>query len=138
MAFPGTKHGPRRRPYRILWQGGSQTVSAADWQRAIADGWIVPAKRDDGQASDRIAQLADGVIARLTDGVLWLRNKLRQIETWIYTSWRAIDRSAPMVRGEFWQKEVERQYAPVAPNPDADIVDRWGQLEGPGGVPVRV
>lgn len=132
------KHGKRRRPYRILWAGGSQTVSAADWQRAIADGWTVPAKRDDGQISDRIARLADGVIAKLRDGVLWLRSKVHQIETWIYTSWRAIDRTAPIIRGEFWRQEIERQYAPVAPNPDADIVDRWGQLEGTGGALVMV
>lgn len=77
-------------------------------------------------------------MARLKDGVLWLRDAVRQAETWLYTSWKAIDRSAPMIRGRFWHDELCRQYAPVAPDPDADIVERWGQFEGPGGVRVRV
>jgi len=43
-----------------------------------------------------------------------------------------------MIRGEFYRKEVRRQYAPVAPLPDADVFERWGQFEGPGGVPATM
>ncbi len=138
MAYPGTKHGKRRRPYRVHWGKGTETVNASEWQRALADGWIVPVTRDDGQLSDRVARLARDVVATLRDGVLYLKDLKRRVEVFIYTSWCAIDKRAPMIRGAFYYREIERQYAPVAPNPDADIVDRWGQWEGPGGVPVRI
>lgn len=139
MAFPGTKHGPRRRPYRVKWGKGTETVSAAEWQRALADGWILPERREDGSLSDRIAELASGVTAKLVNGVLHLADTAKhRADVFIYTSWLAIDRGAPMIRGEFYQKEIRRQYAKCAPNPDADVVDRWAQLEGPGGVPVTI
>lgn len=138
MAFPGTKHGTRRRPYRVRWGKGVETVNAAEWNRAIADRWIVPVTLDDGSLSDRIARLADGVKATLCDGVLHLHDLHKKADVWIYTSWKAIDRRAPLIRGEYFVREVRRQYAPVAPNPDADIVNRWGTLEGPGGVPVTI
>lgn len=138
MAFPGTKHGKRRRPYRVKWEKGTETVNASEWRRALADGWIVPVRRDDGQLSDRVAQLACNVVATLRDGILYLKDLKRRAEVFIYTSWRAIDAKAPMIRGEFYFKEIRRQYANERPNPDADVIDRYGQFEGPGGVPVRI
>ncbi len=138
MAFPGTKHGKRRRPYRVKWGKGTESVSAAEWQRALADGWIVPVQDKDGKLSDRVAQLARDVVATLKDGILCLKHLKQRAEVFIYTSWRAIDRTAPMVRGEFWRQELERQYAPKAPDPDADVIDRWGQFEGPSGVVVTI
>lgn len=139
MAFPGTKHGPRRRPYRVLWgKDKVRSVSASEWQRARADKWIAPVVRDDGTLSDRVARIVEGVIVKVIDGVIHLRDSVRRASYWIFTIWKRIDQSAPVVRGEHYQKEVERQYAPKLPSPDADIVDRWAQFEGPYGVPVRI
>ncbi len=139
MAFPGTKHGPRRRPYRVLWgKDGVRTVSASEWQRAQADKWIAPVKRDDGSLSDRVARVVDGVIVKVVDGVIHLKDAIRRVDYWIFTIWKRIDQSAPVVRGAHYQKELERQYAAQAPHPDADIVNRWGQFEGPYGVPVII
>lgn len=138
MAFPGTKHGPRRRPYRVHWGKGVETVSAAEWNRARAAGWIVSVKLEDGSFSDRVAQLANGVVAMLRNGVLHLRDLHERALGYIHTSWKAIDAKAKMIRGEHWQKEVERQYSNHQSKPDADVILYRGQFEGPGGVPVRI
>jgi hypothetical protein len=137
MAFPGTKHGPRRRPYKVLWgDRGNTTVNQREWAGAVASGWIMPIVKE-GKRSDRIARVTAGVIATLTAGELLLKNARDQFYR-INTSWSRIDRRAPMNRGEFYQKEIERQYAPVAPSRDANVFDRWGQFEGPGGEVVRL
>jgi hypothetical protein len=79
-------------------------VSAADWQKAVADRWIEPTA-----PGSRVARLCAGVAARVKGGVLWLRDTLRDV--WVKTSWIAIDNQAP-ARGEHWQKDIERQYGP--------------------------
>lgn len=138
MAFPGTKHGPRRRPYRLQWDKGVETVNATEWKRARAAGWIVPVRLENGDLSDRVAQLANGVVAKLRDGVLYLRDLHERALGYIHTSWKAIDAKAKMIRGEHWQKEVERQYSNIQPKPDADVIAYRGQFEGPCGVPVKI
>lgn len=85
----------------------------------VASGLVRPKLLGDGRVSRRIAQLNVGAFI------------------FVYTSWLAIDRSAPVIRGEYWLRELLRQYAgPI--DPDADVVDRWGQFEGPGNVPVVI
>ena len=61
-----TKRTKRGKPYRIDWGMGVTSVTAAEWQYAVAGGWIVPETR-------KTAVLAEGIVARLRDGVLWLR-----------------------------------------------------------------
>lgn len=129
MAFPGTKHGPRRRPYRVRWGNNYQhteTVTAAEWQRARADGWITPVENPDGSLSDRVARVAGDVIATLRNGVLWLRNKIKKTFYKIYTSWIAVERAAPH-RGEYYQRDLERFHCGpriVKSEPDGNWLER--------------
>lgn len=129
---------PPRRRYRVKWGvDSSRTVTGSEWKRACASGWIQPLPQTDGTISDRVARVVDGVFVRVVEGVIHLTDSLKR-EFYLHTSWKAIDAQAPMIRGEFWRNELQRQYANERPNPDADIVDRRGQFEGPYGVPVRI
>lgn len=80
----------------------------------VAYGVVTPKRLSDGRVSRRIAQLNIGAYI------------------FIYTSWLAIDQYAMVIRGEYWLRELLRQYGGTN-DPDANVVDRWGQFEGPGG-----
>jgi len=94
-------------------------VTSGEWNRLASAGVITPKRLDDGRVSRRVAQLNLGAFL------------------WIYTSWIAIDRRAPMIRGEFYLRELLRQYCGRV-REDADVIDRRGQFEGPGGKAVKL
>lgn len=94
-------HGKRRKPYRVLWGGDEPyTTNAAEFARALASGWIVV-------VADRVAEIADGVRARLEDGTLKLESGTELYS--IYTSWIAVERHGPH-QGEYWRRAIERDH----------------------------
>jgi hypothetical protein len=114
------KRGKRGAPYRIRWGLGVTSVTAAEWQRAITDGWIVP-------ETGKTAVLAKGIVARLRDGVLWLRNLAAKTSAWIYTSWISIERSSPVIQGEYYRRQIERDHCGprvVVREPEGTWMDR--------------
>jgi hypothetical protein len=91
--------------YQIRLAGGEVfKVSFKDWARAVEDRWIEPE-----QPGGRLANLCAGVIGRVRNGVLWLRDKFR--EAYMRTSWAVIEAKAP-ARGEGYQEELELDYHP--------------------------
>lgn len=104
----------REKPRHFIDLDGQQwKTSAADWNKAQAGGWIEPV-----EPGSRVARLCSGVVARIKDGILWLRDRGR--EFWIRTSWYGVDAVAP-VRGENWQVEIEREYGDLR-------FERWGEI----------
>lgn len=94
-------------------------VTSQKWREMISSGLVTAKRLPDGRASRRIAQLNVGAFL------------------FIYTSWIAIDRNAPVIRGEFYMRELLRQYS-CREMPDANVCDRWAQFEGPGGETVTI
>lgn len=129
VAFPfmgtqsKTKRGKRGKAYRITVNEHSHTVPASEWQYAVSHGWVVPI---DGEKV-HLARLADGVIARMKNGVMWLESKIKQATTWIYTSWISIERNSPVIQGEYYRRQIERDHCGprvVVREPEGTWIDR--------------
>jgi hypothetical protein len=96
-------HGKRRKPYRVLWGGDEPyTTNATEFARALASGWIAA-------VTDRVAKIADGVCARLEDGVLALYEAARP-NVFLMTFSMLIERKCPVIKGEYYQREIQREY----------------------------
>lgn len=63
------------------------TINAAEWNQAIARGWIVP-------RNERVAVLASGVQASLSKRSLTLKDE-NWNDLFVLTSWLKINRQAP-------------------------------------------
>lgn len=98
----------KRRKYLIIWNDNlaGHIVSRDVFDKAIASGWIV-------EAEQGVARVVSGVKAALQNGALWLEDTARKAAVWIYTSWIAIDRNAPIIEGEYYRRELLRQYDPI-------------------------
>lgn len=115
--------------YRLRWGRGVETISATEWNRAVADGWIVP-------EAGKTAILAKGIVARLRDGVLWLRNLAAKATTWIYTSWISIERNSPVIQGEYYRRQIERDHCGprvTVREPEGTWLDRCDWRDWRGG-----
>jgi len=123
FAFMNRRHSPnKRRKYSIVWGGneGIHDVSREVFRQAIASGWIVP-------TSDNVATVARGVWAELRAGVLCLKDTARKALIWIYTSWISIDRMSPIIQGEYFVRDIQREYGNLRSKPvepDGDWLDR--------------
>jgi len=114
------KRGNRGDHYRVRWGRGVETISATEWKRAVSGGWIVP-------EAGKTAVLATGIVARLRDGVLYLRNLAAKTSVWIYTSWISIDRQSPIIQGEYYRRQVEKDHCGprvVVREPEGTWLDR--------------
>lgn len=98
----------KRRKYRIIWNDrlAGHVVSREVFDKAIASGWII-------RTADDAAVVAHGVKAALHAGALCLEDLARKAAVWIYTSWISIDRNSPVIEGEYYHRELLKQYGNV-------------------------
>jgi hypothetical protein len=73
------KRGERGKHYRVRWGRGVESVTRAQWQEAVAVGWINP-------IDTNVAELAVGVRARLVG---------RELILWIVQSFNSLHRRSP-------------------------------------------
>ena len=74
----------RARPYIVEHPAGTHEMPAHEWKRYLGLGLL-------RQVRERVARPAKNVIAWLEEGRLRLLHAY-----WIYTSWIAVDRAAPV------------------------------------------
>lgn len=109
----------KRRKYYILWNDklAGHVVSREVFDKAIASRWIAaepPTIDQDGnEVPSTVARVVSGVKAALQNGALWLEDAARKAAVWIYTSWISIDRNSPIIEGEYWKRELLKQYGNV-------------------------
>ena len=118
----------KKRKYKIIWNdriaGHVGVVSRETWKAAIASGWIVP------MAEECVAVVAFGVKVTFKNGMLWLEDTYRKALIWIYTSWIAIDRNSPVIEGDYWKRELLKQYGNIKshrPEPVGDDCKHPGE-----------
>jgi len=98
----------KRKKYTIIWSDrlAGHVVSREVFNRAIASGWIV-------RTADDAAVVAHGVKAALHAGALCLEDMARKAMIWIYTSWISIDRNSPVIQGEYFVRDIQREYGNI-------------------------
>lgn len=112
----------KRQKYSIVWGGseGVHGVSREVFNRAIASGWIIA-------TSQNTAVVAHGVWAELRAGVLCLKDTARKALIWIYTSWISIDRDSPVIQGEYYMRDIQKEYGNLRSKrvePDGGWIER--------------
>lgn len=116
----------KKRKYTIIWSNklAGHVVSRDVFNRALASGWIV-------RTADDAAVVAHGVKAALHAGALCLEDMAKKAMIWIYTSWISIDRDSPIIQGEYFVRDIQREYGNIKSKkvePDGTWIDRcdWG------------
>lgn len=106
----------KRKKYTIIWSNklAGHVVSREVFNRALASGWIVadrPTVDEGGKiVPSTSACVAPGVKAALHAGALCLEDMAHKALIWIYTSWISIDRDSPIIQGEYFTRDIQREY----------------------------
>jgi hypothetical protein len=112
----------KKQKYTIIWSNklAGHVVSREVFNRALASGWIV-------RTADDAAVVAHGVKAALHAGALCLEDIAKKAMIWIYTSWISIDRDSPIIQGEYFVRDIQREYGNVKSKkvePDGTWIER--------------
>jgi len=112
----------KKQKYTIIWSSRlpGHVVSRDVFNRALASGWII-------RTADDAAVVAHGVKAALRAGALCLEDLAEKALIWIYTSWISIDRMSPIIQGEYFVRDIQREYGNLRSKPvepDGDWLDR--------------
>lgn len=112
----------KKQKYTIIWSDrlAGHNVSREVFNRALASGWIV-------RTAESTAVVAHGVKAALRAGALCLEDLAEKALIWIYTSWISIDRDSPVIQGEYYMRDIQKEYGNLRSKrvePDGTWIDR--------------
>lgn len=112
----------KKQKYTIIWSNklAGHVVSREVFNHALASGWII-------RTADDAAVVAHGVKAALRAGALCLEDMAEKVLIWIYTSWISIDRMSPVIQGEYFVRDIQREYGNMKSKkvePDGTWIER--------------
>jgi hypothetical protein len=123
----------KKQKYTILWGKhlAGHVVSREVFNRAVASQWIIaePSTMDENgnMIPSTSARVAHGVKAALHAGALCLEDMAHKAIIWIYTSWISIDRDSPIIQGEYFVRDIQREYGSLKSKkvePDGTWIER--------------